>query len=343
MKRRKRTLRRGGRRGAAEDAKAPLIPGNMYFLMALRADIPFSATVRESLRVLCVEVFFFLSALSWRERHGLRQNCRNYERAPAPAIDARPMMPEHSPAAAHARSDRPADPVSDLRRHGGRADRLAARRPHRHRAACRHYAVGGGRDDARRFRQLGRHADIGAAVRDDDHLGPVCRIGLYRPVRPHDHRAPRRPVCAAGADHRDRRRDGGSAGQRHPNRRDRAAVDRRGAAPRPRPAAVCAGTGGSHQCRFGRDADRQPAEHPAGGDRPARLLEIPRGVRRAGAVRADRRVQRAVAAMAPPHSAAREPGIRRCNCDCRGDRAHPRPQPDDQGRGRPAGIAGLCS
>ena len=32
-------------------------------------------------------------------------------------------------------------------------------------------------------------ADPGAAVRDDDHLGAVRRIRLYRPLRPHDHRA----------------------------------------------------------------------------------------------------------------------------------------------------------
>ena len=49
-----------------------------------------------------------------------------------------------------------------------------------------------GADDARRFRQRRRHADPGAAVRDDDHLGAIRRIGLYRSVRPHDHREPAR-------------------------------------------------------------------------------------------------------------------------------------------------------
>ena len=37
---------------------------------------------------------------------------------------------------------------------------------------------------------------LALAVRDDDHLGPVRRIGLYRFVRPNDHRDPaaaRRP------------------------------------------------------------------------------------------------------------------------------------------------------
>ena len=130
----------------------------------------------------------------------------------------------------------------------------------------------------------------------------------------------RRHGGAAGADRRDRRRAVGGARQRHPDHRDRAAADRRGAAPRPRPAAVRDRAGRRDQCGLGRDADRQPAEHPAGRDRPPRFLAVSRDQRRAGAVRAGRRVQRRLAAMAPPHPPAAMPRRRRDRDAAAGDR-----------------------
>ena len=191
-----------------------------------------------------------------------------------------------------ARRDRPADPDPDLYRDGRRADRLAAGRPHRDRAARGHRAARQRRDDARRFRQRRRHADPGAPVRDDDHLGAVRRnraLSICAPARSPSTRG--RHGGAAGADRRDRRRAVGGTRQRHPDHRDRAAADRRSAEPRARPAAVRDRARRRDQCRLGGDADRQPAKHPARRDRPARLLDISRDLRRAGAVRAGRRLR----------------------------------------------------
>ena len=250
----------------------------------------------------------------------------------AAADRVRPMMKKHPPAPRHARRYRPPGPHPDLYRHGRRADRLAAGRPDRHCTPRGDRAPGDTRDDARRFRQRGRPADPGVPVRDDDHLGAIRRIGLYRFVRPHDGRDAGRHGRAPGADGGDRRRIVGGARQRHPGHLDRALADRRGAAPRPRSPAFCDRARRLGQCRLGGHPDRQSPEHSGGRHRPARFLELPRRLRRSGAVRAGRRLWRPVAAMAPPHP--RHGGAGRRDRAGGGHRACPRPQPDDQGRRR---------
>ena len=214
------------------------------------------------------------------------------------------MMRGHSPLVPDARRDRLTDTDADLYRDGRRAHRLAARRPDRHRAARGHYAAGERRDDARRFRLGGEPADPGAAVRDDDHLGAIRRIRLYRPLRAHDYRHARRHGGAAGADRRDRRRFVGGTRQRYPDHHDRAAAGRRSAASRSRSAAVRDRAGRRDECGFRGDADRQSAKHIAGRDRPPRLLAFSRDQWAAGIVLAGQRVRGGLAAMEPAHAPA---------------------------------------
>ena len=90
------------------------------------------------------------------------------------------------------------------------------------------------------------------------------------------------------------------------------------------------------QCRLGRHLDWQPAEHPDRVTRPARLLEFPGDLRRAGAVQPGGDLCRRLAAVAGAHQQDRARGDAR---PATGDPSSARPQSDDQGGGRDAGIA----
>ena len=95
--------------------------------------------------------------IALRKSHALAPNrCNEATSDPASRSDG--MMrrsfaafPMH--AAPDARRDRHTDFDADLCRDGRRADRLAARRPDRDRAARGHHVAGHRRDDARRFRR----------------------------------------------------------------------------------------------------------------------------------------------------------------------------------------------